>query len=127
LMDELNSRFDFVIIDAPPLLPVTDAAVIAQAAEGAVLIVRHGPTRREDLGRAGEILSQANARLLGTVITFTPTGRDTYGYNSRKPYGYGNRDPNRYARKHHSVSDGDASEGADHVVRRQADIEPSII
>ncbi|MCW2527018.1 MAG: capsular biosynthesis protein, partial [Pseudonocardiales bacterium] len=85
LMDELNSRFDFVIIDAPPLLPVTDAAVIAQAAEGAVLIVRHGHTRREDLGRAVEILRQANARLLGTVITFTPTGRDTYGYG----YGYG--------------------------------------
>jgi Mrp family chromosome partitioning ATPase len=86
LMDELNKRFDFVIIDAPPLLPVTDAAVIAQAAEGAVLVVRHGHTRRDDLARAVEILHQANARLLGTVVTFTPIGRYSYDYGNG--YGY---------------------------------------
>ena len=90
LMEDLSLRFDFVIIDAPPLLPVTDAAVIAQAADGAVVVVRHGQTRRDDLSRSVDILRQANARLLGTVITFAPGGDGKLGYE----YGYGYTEDN---------------------------------
>src|SRR5689334_1979726 len=48
----LRADFDFVIIDAPPVLPVSDAAVLARSADGAVLVARYGKTRREQLTSA---------------------------------------------------------------------------
>jgi receptor protein-tyrosine kinase len=91
LLDDLRARFDAVVIDAPPLLPVTDGAVIAHAADGAVMVVRHGKTTREQLERAKEVLDQAGANLLGAVVNFVPVSRkpykgDYYGYYST--YGY---------------------------------------
>lgn len=44
LLTELGTRQDVVILDAPPLLPVTDAAILATAADGAILITRYGAT-----------------------------------------------------------------------------------
>lgn len=72
---ELRQRFDVVIIDAPPLLSATDAAVVAHIADGALLVARHGKTTREQLRRAGDALRSADVRLLGTVLTFAPTKR----------------------------------------------------
>ena len=50
---DLRRRFDYVIIDASPLLPVTDAAVLSALADGALVIARHGTTKREQLSRGG--------------------------------------------------------------------------
>ena len=50
LLTELRARYDFIILDAPPLLPVTDAAILATAADGAILVARYGWTRREQSG-----------------------------------------------------------------------------
>ncbi|GAB3239109.1 polysaccharide biosynthesis tyrosine autokinase [Kineosporia babensis] len=91
LLTTLADHYDVVVVDAPPLLPVTDAAVLAAAADGAVLVLRHGSTRKEDAGRALQALSAVNAKLLGTVLNFAPkrkrgNGYDGYGYG----YGYGN-------------------------------------
>jgi capsular exopolysaccharide synthesis family protein len=91
VLEELRRTFDVVLIDAPPLLPVTDGAVIANAADGAVMLVRHGRTTREQLRRASEVLAQADATLLGTVVNFVPVSKrpgkgDHYGYYSN--YGY---------------------------------------
>jgi capsular exopolysaccharide synthesis family protein len=86
LLKRLEEMADLVIIDAPPLLPVTDAAVIARHTDGAVLVVRHGSTRREQVMRAVEALRGVDARLLGSVLNRIPTkGPDAYGYG----YGYG--------------------------------------
>jgi capsular exopolysaccharide synthesis family protein len=89
LLGKLGSHFDYVVIDAPPLLPVTDAAVLAAMADGCVLVTRHGKTTRESLDRAVQSLAAVNARLLGTVLNFAPArtrnGYDGYGYG----YGYG--------------------------------------
>lgn len=85
LLEELRSRFDMVIIDAPPLLPVTDAAVLARATDGALLVSRYGHTRREHVTKALEDLTTVNARLIGTVLTFVPPKGNRYGHN----YGYG--------------------------------------
>lgn len=91
LLATLAEHYDVVVVDAPPLLPVTDAAVLAAAADGAVLVLRHGRSRREDTVRALQALSAVNAKLLGTVLNFAPKrrhrdGYDGYGYG----YGYGN-------------------------------------
>src|SRR5581483_11983300 len=49
LLDLARGMYDVVLIDAPPLLPVTDAALIAAQADGAILIVRHGVTTRDQV------------------------------------------------------------------------------
>ena len=85
LLDFLATRFDVVIIDAPPLLPVTDAAILAAASDGAVLVVRYGKTSRSEVARAAESLRSVNAKLVGTVHNFVPLKARGYGYG----YGYG--------------------------------------
>jgi capsular exopolysaccharide synthesis family protein len=90
LLITLAADYDLVIIDAPPLLPVTDAAVLASASDGAILVVRHGKSRREEVERALQALGSVNAKVLGTVLNFAPRkkrggGYDGYGYG----YGYG--------------------------------------
>ncbi|MFF0308440.1 polysaccharide biosynthesis tyrosine autokinase [Streptosporangium sp. NPDC004379] len=86
LLGQLMESHDMVIIDAPPLLPVTDAAALAAICDGALLIARYGRTRREHLVRAVELLSSINARLVGAVLNFVPVRRSNYhGYG----YGYG--------------------------------------
>jgi capsular exopolysaccharide synthesis family protein len=85
LLEFLSTRFDVVIIDAPPLLPVTDAAILAAVSDGAVLVVRHGKTSRTEVVRAAESLRSVNAKLLGTIHNFVPLKARGYGYG----YGYG--------------------------------------
>jgi len=86
LMLTLRDTYDFVLVDAPPLLPVTDAALLAALADGAILIVRHGKTSRELVEMSSERLESVGARLLGVVINMVPQkGGSSYGYG----YGYG--------------------------------------
>lgn len=86
ILKQLEDRADVVLVDAPPLLPVTDAAILAAICDGALLIVRHGHTRREQLVRAVEQLRAVDGRLLGTVLNMAPgRGGGGYGYG----YGYG--------------------------------------
>ena len=72
---------DIVIIDTPPLLPVTDAAVLAAKCDGVVLVTAVNETRRDAVERAKVILQGTGARLLGTVINKSPTsGSGSYYY-----------------------------------------------
>ena len=85
LLRVLESRFDHVILDTAPLLPVTDAAVLAAAADGAIIVIRHRRTTHEQVVRAAHALASVKGRLLGSVVTMVPRGRRAYGYS----YGYG--------------------------------------
>ncbi len=80
----LRELFDLVLIDSPPVLPVTDAVVLAKDADATLLIVAAGQTSRGDLQRAAEKLAQVNARVVGMVLNET-TRQGSYGYG----YGYG--------------------------------------
>lgn len=81
LLDDLRTRFDFVVIDASPLLPVTDAAVLAVKVDGALVVVRHGKTKREQVSRAIGNLRGVGATVLGTILTMTPAkGKGGYEY-----------------------------------------------
>jgi Mrp family chromosome partitioning ATPase len=75
-----RTRYDYVVIDAPPLLPVTDAAVLTTLADGAILVARHGHTKREELSRATENLRAVDARILGTVLNMVPAKSGAYEY-----------------------------------------------
>lgn len=95
-MRELRDRFDVLIIDVPPLLPVADASIVARLGDGAVLVARHRRTTREHLRHALDALRAADARLLGTVLTCVPISRAL-----ARAYGYGySVAPSAEARKH---------------------------
>lgn len=85
---DLREKYDVVIIDAPPLLPVTDAALLAARADGALLVIRHGKVTRDQIKLSVERLNQVDARLMGVVMNMTPTKGRGYGYG----YGYGDED-----------------------------------
>lgn len=69
LISRFESEYEVVIIDAPPLLPVTDPAVLGSMASGVLLVVSaDGRTRRGELERAVKDLESVNARLLGVVL-----------------------------------------------------------
>lgn len=87
LIGDLESAFDVVLFDMPPLLPVTDAAVVAKSAGGAIVVVGGGRTTRHQLEGAIGSLEQAGAKVAGLVLSMIPTkGPDSYGYGR---YGYG--------------------------------------
>ena len=89
LIAKLREQFDIVLIDAPPLLPVTDAAILAAEADGAILIVRHGKTTHDQVAGAVGRLESVDAKLLGTVANMTPAAkRGKYGYGYGYGYGY---------------------------------------
>ncbi|MFJ3669983.1 Wzz/FepE/Etk N-terminal domain-containing protein [Streptomyces sp. NPDC090106] len=69
LLRALGSDADLVVLDSPPLLPFGDAAVLAPATEGTLLVIRAGRTRRGDADRALDALAAVRARVLGTVLT----------------------------------------------------------
>lgn len=86
LLAALRERFDIIIIDTPPLLPVTDAAVLAARTDGAVLVVGYGKVTRKQTATAIESLRSVDARVLGIVLNRAPMrGADAvpaYGYES---------------------------------------------
>lgn len=73
LVTSLRDQYDYVVIDAPPLLPVTDASVASTLADGAVLIVRYGKTTRQQMRTAVDSLRSVNARVLGVIINREPS------------------------------------------------------
>ena len=85
LLEVLERDFDVVLCDSPPLLPVTDAAILAKATSGAIIIVSAGRTNRHQLTGAVEALETVGAKIAGLVLAMVPTrGPDAY-YS----YGYG--------------------------------------
>ncbi|ETD30524.1 polysaccharide biosynthesis tyrosine autokinase [Williamsia sp. D3] len=81
-IEELSAHFDYVIIDTPPLLPVTDAAVIARWADGVLLVARANQTRLPNIASSIEQLDAVQSTLIGLILTDVPTrgGAYKYGY-----------------------------------------------
>lgn len=69
LVITLKSQADFVLFDAPPLLAVSDAALLAANLDGVLLAVSAGQTRRDHAQRAKEMLEKINVRVVGAVLT----------------------------------------------------------
>lgn len=95
LIDELSQR-SFVILDAPPLLPVTDGALLTRSADGAVLVVGAGKTHKEELERATASLAAVNGKVLGAVLNMVSTRKvDRIRYGDAE-YGYSKAYTNDY-------------------------------
>jgi receptor protein-tyrosine kinase len=87
VLSDLREQFDYVIIDSSPLLAVTDGAILATNADGALIMARFGETKREQLAHAVGTLENVGATLLGAVFTMTPSrGHSYYSYNYNYNY-----------------------------------------
>jgi succinoglycan biosynthesis transport protein ExoP len=76
---QLAERFDVVLIDSPPVLPVADALILSGYADGVLLVTAAGHTRRAELRRTTEKLAQASAPVVGMVLNKAGAQGD-YGY-----------------------------------------------
>jgi tyrosine-protein kinase Etk/Wzc len=81
LMEQARSRADVVLLDSPPLLPVTDAEVTSTQADGVLLVVKFGETDRRALAHVRRRLDRVGARVVGAVLNFVPASdRDSRYY-----------------------------------------------
>jgi capsular exopolysaccharide synthesis family protein len=88
LLDRLRGQYDVVIIDAPPLVPVADPALIATKADGVLLVVRHGKTSVEAVKQAVDRIENVGSQVVGVVLNMAPR-RALSGYGYGYGYGYG--------------------------------------
>jgi succinoglycan biosynthesis transport protein ExoP len=86
LLDLLGTRFDIILLDTPPVVPVADAAILAARSSGAIMVVAEGRTRRHQLEKAVTQLEQVHGRLFGVVSNFERrNAKTTYGYGEYSP------------------------------------------
>ena len=101
LIAELRTRYDYVIIDTPPVLLISDALALATITDGTVLVCRHNVSYVSDISRALSTLEFAKANVLGVVVNdykAPATGKfyggyKKYYYYNSYGYGYGSTDP----------------------------------
>jgi capsular exopolysaccharide synthesis family protein len=81
LLKRVAARFDFVIIDSPPVLAVTDPAILAGLVDGVLLVAASGATPRGGLIRTKKIMEASGARTLGLAVNKLDIRRPGYGYS----------------------------------------------
>jgi non-specific protein-tyrosine kinase len=83
-MDEvigvLKARANYILFDSPPVLAVTDAALLGSKLDGVLLVARAGHTRREHAARAKEALERVHVRIVGAVLSNAPRERSSNYY-----------------------------------------------
>lgn len=68
LLAQLREEYDYVLIDAPPVIAVTDAAVLASKVDGVVLVLDSGNVRPEMAQQAQKLIQAANGKILGAIL-----------------------------------------------------------
>lgn len=105
VIEHLADQADVVILDSPPVLAVTDAAVLSQRVDGVLLVLEAGGTGEREARRALAELAQVDAPVLGVVLNKIPMGR-------RGDYGY-------YYYRHYYAESSEESTGSKILRRRQ--------
>ncbi len=88
LIKDLESRYEYIILDTPPVCTVADAVILSKITSGTILVVRQGTATRECINEALEKLKFANAKVLGLVMTGA-INEKTKNYHKSYNYGYG--------------------------------------
>lgn len=89
LFRRLREECDVLIVDSPPLLPVTDPLVLAGYADGVLVVTDGDSARVREVRRAAELLDQVNANVLGVVVNRVQAGAGGYSYDYSYGYPYG--------------------------------------
>lgn len=89
-IDELRTKYKFVVIDSPPIMAATDAVILSVQTDGVLLVVRSGETPKEAFTRTRDLLVSVKSRLLGVVLNAVDASAPDYYYSYRYyPYSYG--------------------------------------
>lgn len=80
----LSERADLVLFDAPPIIAVTDAAVLASRVDGVLLVIKAGATKRDHAKRAKALLEKVNAHVVGAVLNNVKMDTSYYRYYREK-------------------------------------------
>jgi capsular exopolysaccharide synthesis family protein len=92
LIEEVSTQFDMVLIDTPPIVAVTDAAILAQEVDGVILVLASGEVNKEYAQRAKELLDKVGAKILGAVLNKADMKTSEYYYYY---YYHGSDDPKK--------------------------------
>jgi capsular exopolysaccharide synthesis family protein len=95
LLEELSQKYDHVLLDSPPVMPVTDARILAASCDATVLALRAEKTTRKGAVYARDMLHSVGSQILGIVVNDVPRRKGIYGYYYSDAelyqYGYGVR------------------------------------
>lgn len=89
VLGELARRFDRIILDSPPIQPVTDAVVLSKRVDGVVLVVRASKTLREELRRSARMIRDVGGAIVGVIVNELDARDSYYGGYGYGGYGYG--------------------------------------
>lgn len=118
LLERLAKTYDRVLVDAPPVMVVTDAQILGALCDYTILVVRAGKSSRRTARRAVDALRSVGANVLGVVVNAVNNGENRYGY-----YG-GSR---RYGQSHsHTGGNGQAKKGKGLAASRQEAVNPNV-
>ena len=86
LITVLRKKYKYIIIDCPPLLPVTDAAIVSARVDGSILVVHAGATKKPQYTGARDAMVSVGSTVLGVILNMIPENSLEYEYGYR--YGY---------------------------------------
>jgi succinoglycan biosynthesis transport protein ExoP len=93
LLHKVGDLYTHVVIDSPPILSVTDAAILGRVVDAVVLVVRHGKSSKNVMGRARDLLVRSGAPMAGLVLNAVDLNSpEYYGYYGYTGYSYGSMD-----------------------------------
>lgn len=101
ILAELSDRFDYVLVDVPPVLPVTDATIMSNKVDGVVVVLESGKDKPQAYMDTLERLEQSNASILGAVLNKIDVNSSRYGYGSDYYYYYGENGEKERRRHRH--------------------------
>ena len=80
LITEVKEKYDLIIFDAPPVLSVSDAQVLASKCDGTILVISSGSTEKVNVIKAKDVLQTSKANLIGTILNNYKIGKNHYYY-----------------------------------------------
>ncbi|MDY6827655.1 MAG: polysaccharide biosynthesis tyrosine autokinase [Bacillota bacterium] len=99
LIEYFAERFDYIIFDSPPIIAVTDAAILSRLVDGTLLVLDYGRVRKEEAAGALDQLARVQANVIGAVINAVPQNSSHYDYHYYYYYGSSSDSPRKSRRK----------------------------
>ncbi|MBN1543361.1 CpsD/CapB family tyrosine-protein kinase [candidate division KSB1 bacterium] len=95
LLDRIRHYYKLILIDGPPIIPVSDSLRLAQIADGVIMVVKAGKTPRTVIKRAIQLLSESGCQMIGVVLNDTQKVLPYYYQHSYYRYEYSTTTHNR--------------------------------
>lgn len=79
-LEEMKNYYDYIILDTPPLQAVTDAQILSTKADGSLIVVRAGATKKDTVIDAISMIRKVNGHIIGTLLNAVENKKDKYYY-----------------------------------------------